>query len=175
MDGVLADFDKRAEEILGVLPRDFEGKEGEQALWDRLYATDRFFYSLDPTPDCYELVEGIQKLGFHPTVLTGVPKRREGPGSETAGDQKRAWVAKNLGTHFDVITCPSREKCLHMEKPGDVLIDDWHKWRSRWEDRGGRFILHTSARDSLNRLKQYRDHVHADWDFEAHDYGWIFE
>lgn len=171
MDGVLADFDKRAMEILGVVPRDFEGQQGAQALWDKLDERDDFFSSLAPMPDCFDLVEGVKKLGFHPTILTGTPKRN----TLRAATQKREWVARNLGKEYEVITCPSKDKCLHMEKVGDVLIDDWEKWQSRWEDRGGRFILHTSAKDSLNRLKQYKDHAHEDWIFENHDYDWIFE
>jgi hypothetical protein len=37
-------------------------------------------------------------------------------------------------------------------KPGDVLIDDYIAYQDLWEDAGGVFILHTSARDSLDRL-----------------------
>jgi hypothetical protein len=157
-DGVLADFDKRAKEILGCLPREFEGKEGEDQLWERLYATKEFFYSLDPLPDAFELVRGVEKLGYHPTILTGIPKPREHQlSSVPAADQKRKWVKKHLGPEYEVITCRSVNKCLHIERRGDVLIDDWQKYMTKWEDRGGKFILHSFAKDSLEQLETYLD------------------
>jgi hypothetical protein len=68
--------------------------------------------------------------------------------------QKRLWVDKWFG-HDRVITCKSRDKCLHMEQKGDVLIDDWHKYVKNWEDKGGVFILHKDAKTSLRALRGY--------------------
>jgi hypothetical protein len=51
-----------------------------------------------------------------------------------------------------MICCKSSEKCLHG-KPGDILIDDWTKHRQKWLDMGGIFILHTSAKSSLQALQ----------------------
>lgn len=156
-DGVLADFDKKAMEILGgIRPRDFEGTEGEQALWEKIYSVEEFFYSLDPMPDMLELVRGVEALGFHPTVLTGIPKPKEHQKSSVpAAEQKRKWVGKHLGFSYPVITCRSVEKCHHIQEPGDVLIDDWHRYIPNWEAAGGKFILHTSAKQSLIELEAY--------------------
>ena len=161
-DGVLADFDKKAMSLLGgKRPRDFENTEGEQALWDQLYRHADFFASLPPMKDALRLVAGVQQLGFYPTILTGIPKPEGGPGAVNAAEQKRAWVKTHIGD-YPVITCRSKDKWTHMEKPGDVLIDDWHKYKPLWEKRG-KFILHTSALDSLEQLQKYRDDVHWEW------------
>lgn len=153
-DGVLADFDKKAIEILGVRPRDYENTAGAEALWAAIDSYDGFFYSLEPMPDAFELYAGVEALGFEPIILTGTPKW-SGQGIDPSV-QKRLWVNKWFG-HNRVITCKSRDKCLHMEKLGDVLIDDWHKYVKNWEDKGGIFILHESAKKSLRALAAYQE------------------
>jgi len=52
-----------------------------------------------------------------------------------------------------MIACASRDKCK-FAKPGDVLIDDWTKYRDLWLAMGGRFITHTSAENSIQQLKE---------------------
>lgn len=159
-DGVLADFDARAMEILdGRRPRDFEDDEGAEALWEKLYTYPDFFYSLPVMPDALDLVRGVEALGFHPTVLTGIPKPRGGPGAVNAAADKRRWVAKNIGEKYQVITCRSKDKVKNIEKFGDVLVDDWHKYKHLWEEKG-LFILHTSAEQSLKELEEYKWKIH---------------
>ena len=63
-------------------------------------------------------------------MLTGVPKD-----VEEAPDNKRAWVVRHLGDHVEVRCCRSKEKCLHAA-PGDVLIDDWEKYKKPLGGRG---------------------------------------
>lgn len=148
MDGVLADFDKRAGEVFGMPPGEFEAKHGEAAFWEALYAVPDFFYTFDPMPDASLLLEGTAHLG--PIVLTGIPR------GEWAADQKRRWIREKLDPrfpHLNVITCRSRDKRLYC-KPGDVLIDDRAQYRHLWEEAGGTFILHTSAEQSLADLSR---------------------
>jgi len=142
-DGVLADFDRRATEILGYAPRDFEGSNGEKDMWDRLYATPDFFYSLEPMIDAFELYEAVAHL--NPVILTGKPR------GDWAIDQKLRWRRKYF-PHVPMIVCPSKDKFLYA-KPGDILIDDWLKHRPTWENGGGIWIHHTSAADSILQLK----------------------
>jgi hypothetical protein len=39
-----------------------------------------------------------------------------------------------------------------MEAPGDVLVDDLLKYRHLWEEAGGVFVHHRTARDTLGKL-----------------------
>jgi hypothetical protein len=48
----------------------------------------------------------------------------------------------------------ARDKRNHA-KEGDVLVDDLLKHRDRWEEIGGVFIHHKSARESIEALKGY--------------------
>jgi hypothetical protein len=36
--------------------------------------------------------------------------------------------------------------------PGDILVDDYLKYRHLWEEAGGVFIHHTSASNTLRQL-----------------------
>jgi hypothetical protein len=50
-----------------------------------------------------------------------------------------------------VIVCLARDKRDHC-RPGDVLVDDQDRYRDLWEERGGIFVLHRSAADSVPRV-----------------------
>jgi hypothetical protein len=68
-----------------------------------------------------------------------------------ASDNKRLWARRWLGD-TEVRTGRSSEKCLHA-RPGDILIDDWEKYRKKWEKAGGVWITHTSAKSTIEQLR----------------------
>ena len=70
-----------------------------------------------------------------------------------AAENKRAWVRRYLGDHVEVRCCRAREKCLHAA-PGDILIDDWTKYRHLWINAGGRRITHVIAVDTGRQLTE---------------------
>ena len=53
-DGVLADFDKGAEQVLGLPPGPFEKRHGLPAFWKKLARAPDFFANLEPLPDAFE-------------------------------------------------------------------------------------------------------------------------
>lgn len=160
MDGVLANFKKRAVQIAGFDGHEtgFKSKEHKRAYYETVYSSGGFFSSLELMDDAYELWNGVHNLGFNPTILTGLPSDGDINFDVPPDIQKREWAKK----HFDtdrVITCLSADKFKHMMGPQDVLIDDWHKYISNWVSAGGYFILHKSAEQSLKELKEYQDWV----------------
>jgi hypothetical protein len=143
-DGVLADFDKKATEVLGMPPREYENIHGEASFWNTLYEYPNYFAELDPMEDAHELVEAVRYLD--PIILTGHPR------GYWAVPQKLAWRDKHF-KDIPMITCRSVDKRKFC-RPGDVLIDDWHKYQDHWIGARGFFILHTSAKDSIKQLKE---------------------
>jgi hypothetical protein len=142
-DGVLADFDLYAEKVFGLPPRKAEATLGTKRFWCDLQSHDDFYNRLPLIPDALELYEAVWHLD--PVILTGLPL------GDWAEPQKRAWGAR----HFPdarMICCMSKDKRNHMQ-PGDVLVDDWPKYRELWEGAGGIFILHTSAAESIRQLR----------------------
>lgn len=141
MDGVLADFDAHHEAVFGVRPC----KIADNVDWQKVRAVSGFYEAIPPMADLPELWAYIS--AHDPIVLTGVPSS-----VEEAPDNKRAWVRKHLGAHVEVRCCRSSDKCLNAS-PGDVLIDDWTKYRAKWLGVGGRWITHRNAADTILALQ----------------------
>lgn len=141
-DGVLADFDKRAEQALGMNTREFEKQFGEDEFWKRIYSIDDFFFTLDPMADAFELFNAVEHL--NPIILTGKPK------GEWGAAQKLRWRDKYF-PNTEMIVCKARDKITHA-KPGDIIVDDWPKHRQRWIDGGGIWVDHVNTKQSLTKL-----------------------
>ncbi len=144
MDGVLADFDTGYLNRFGHRP----SKHDDQAHavdWELVRQTSGFYRDLPPMPDFQELWDYTKQ--FKPIVLTGVPSSVEG-----AKSNKREWIDKHLGD-VPMIGCPSRDKSLYLT-PGDVLVDDWEKYKGLWIAAGGRWITHTFAARTIGALNR---------------------
>jgi 5'(3')-deoxyribonucleotidase len=142
-DQVLADFDGRAESLFGMPPRQAREVMGDDAFWDTIRSQGDFFLSLQVLSDGKQLYDAVKHL--NPIILTGTP-----PEIPEAAEQKRAWAAKRF-PGMPIITCASADKRNYM-KPGDVLVDDWPKYRRLWEEAGGVFILHVRAEESIQQV-----------------------
>lgn len=145
LDGVLADFDAEAEKLFGMNPRKYEEHHGTGKFWSMLDSQPNFYRNLPLMHDAKELVEGVTKYAV-PTVLTGAPSSN----FDVVSQHKREWVAEQF-PDLDVIVCFSRHKSRYCGT-GDILIDDWNKYMHLWQLAGGTFILHTSAKKSLEEL-----------------------
>lgn len=143
LDGVLADMDTAYAAIAGEPP----SKTIDNVDWRHVVNSPGFYANLAPMPDMLELWEYVSTWP-DVVILTGVPKS-----VPEAENDKRAWVAKHLGPHVPVIGCASKNKCLHA-KPGDILVDDWTRYREHWLNAGGIWITHTSAASSVAALKE---------------------
>jgi hypothetical protein len=142
-DGVLADFDKGAEAVLGLPPRVYEARHGLGRFWQGLAMAENFFETLDPLPDAFELYAAVEHLG--PIILTGLPR------GGWAEPQKRRWAERHF-PGVEVITTSAALKREHCH-PGDALVDDRDQFRHLWEAEGGVFIHHQDARSSIAALR----------------------
>ncbi|PZQ56819.1 MAG: hypothetical protein DI570_20605 [Phenylobacterium zucineum] len=142
-DGVLADFDKGAEAILGAHPATFEKQLGAGLFWKLLAKAPDFFANLEPLPDAFELYEAVRHRD--PVILTGMPH------GNWAAAQKRRWAARHF-PGVPIITTMAALKREHCH-PGDVLVDDRIKHRHLWIEAGGAFVLHRDARSSVEELR----------------------
>lgn len=142
-DGVLADFDSYATEVLGMNPREFGARHGRREFWRRIAGHGDFFARLPLMPDARMLWEAVAHL--RPVILTGTPQ------GDWAAPQKLRWAAEHF-PEARMITTMARAKRDHMETAGDVLVDDLPDYRHLWEEAGGVFILHRDALQTLQEL-----------------------
>lgn len=141
LDGVLADFDRGVMAVTGQRPEQMPLK----AMWSALSRAPAFFETLEFMEDAEALWRFCAP--HRPTILTGLPLGSWAP------EQKRRWVARMLGAQVPVITCMSRDK-PRWSGPGHILVDDRASAREGWERKGGRFIHHRSAGESIAALRE---------------------
>lgn len=127
-DGVFADFDQNIFNLTGLWPHQLNDDE----MWRLANASPTFWPDMPLKPGAVELWNAIKHV--EPTVLTGCPKSDY----QRAAEHKVSWWANGHFSHEKVITCLSKDKALHMRKPGDWLVDDMSKNCKRWEKAGGR-------------------------------------
>lgn len=144
MDGVLVDFDEGFKSKYGTYPYLIPKKE----LWEFVINTPNYWLNLLPKKDAFVLVEFLERNGFE--ILTGLPHY----GYDKANKEKREWVKKYIGDHVVVNCCLSKDKQQYL-KEKDILIDDWESNIQRWEEAGGIGILHVSAEQTIQKLKEY--------------------
>ncbi len=142
-DGVLADFDTAARQLFEQDSREAEALLGTEEFWSRIRRRGEFYRNLPLMADAEVLYEAVAHL--RPIILTGCP---EGGWAEP---EKIAWAARHFPT-VKMITCPSKDKRLHILHPGDVLLDDYLRYRELWETAGGIFVHHVSAKESIKQL-----------------------
>jgi hypothetical protein len=130
MDGLFCDFDQRVAELSGTKYKELKGN----VVWKYVNRDKEFFLNLPWCPGSEELWD-ICKL-FNPTMLTGLPA------GQGQGDQKRQWVAREMGPEIPVIVCPRKDKVKQCKGPTSVLIDDHPDNIQMWNDAGGTGILH---------------------------------
>jgi hypothetical protein len=145
-DGVLADFDRAATELLGMPPRLYENRHGIGAFWRELTRHPDFYGSLPLMSDAPELFAAVRHLD--PIILTGLPR------GNWAAPQKVRWAAEHFpGTR--IITCMAVDKRNHARE-GDILVDDQLKHAHLWESAGGIFVHHRDAASTIAKLRELR-------------------
>jgi 5'(3')-deoxyribonucleotidase len=150
-DGVLADFDLAARDLLGMSPKEYIAVHGRGAFWKRLAKAKNFYGALPEMPDARRLFDAVKHL--KPTILTGLPV------GKWAAPQKVEWAAEHF-PGVPIITCMAADKHEHMH-PGDVLVDDREKHRAAYEAAGVVFVHHKNAEGSLRQLAKIFPSVRA--------------
>lgn len=145
LDCVLADFDKRAGEIIGR-----PWVKDDDKAWQNIVSNhETFFLELDLMPDAMELWNFIEK--YSPKILTAIPNHGK---LLNATEHKRQWVAEKLGTEVEFRTGPYASQKQDHCKPGDILIDDNVFNIAQWGNKGGIGIFHKDAKTSIKALKK---------------------
>ena len=154
MDGVVADFDQRFQDLSGMGPREFESKYGKNEFWDFIDEKHKvgFWVGIPPMEGAKQLVDYVSK---HDYVMLTAPSVKK---QSRLG--KNLWIRNHIGDIFSskpkVIFKPAKEK--HKVKPSlsekDILIDDKASTIDNWNAAGGTGILYQSAPQVISTLKK---------------------
>ena len=151
MDGVLVDFDKGYEELTkkSTSHADSQDRDGfwnlfNNSLKEKGISEYQYWADLDWQPGGQELWNYIKP--YNPYILTAPtynPESREG---------KRDWVQRLDGMK-NIYFRPAKFKS-DLSGKNKILIDDREDTINRWNAAGGIGILHTSAPNTIEQLKQ---------------------
>lgn len=144
MDGVLADFEKRACELLGV-DQIVDKKAMWKAIKAHIKAGGRFWYELEKMEYVDEMLDLIISLGKRNEILTATGYE------DTAAQDKRDWISEHAtGLRVNLVRS-SKDKALYAQ-PNILLIDDRDKSIEPWVAAGGVGILHTDCLSTIRIL-----------------------
>lgn len=151
MDSVLTDFDAAFREISDVdVPDGWEYKKrfGKQKFWDLVGDRGLEFWSNMPwMSDGKKLWRYLRDCPSDVTILSA-PSTRD---RSISVKGKLLWCRNHLSPDLNVILEDDKYKYSGY---GRILIDDLEKNIIPWEQRGGIGILHTSANDTIHKLKK---------------------
>lgn len=167
MDGVLVDFLSGAHALFGYGVGHLNKaspdlsilqKKEKQKLWITIRANPIFWENLKPLPDAMELWDGVRYLNS--IILTAAPSAF-GEKSQSFLEVckgKEKWIRNYLKieTENRFICTVSKKKqfFINPNKKFNILIDDRIDNINRWNAAGGIGILHTSAKASLESLRE---------------------
>ena len=151
MDGVLADFDKRFEDLSGMKPGEFESKYGKNKFWDFIDEEHKvsFWVGIPEMPGAKQLVDAVKKYNYELLTAPSVKKQ------SYLG--KILWVRNHkdlFGGKPRINFKKAKEK--HEVKPNlqktDILVDDRLDTIERWNAAGGTGIHYQNISQVLNDL-----------------------
>lgn len=149
IDGVLADFDKKAKEITsGKYGRDDFSKGN---FWKAVYRynseVEPFFESLPKMSGADKLMNFAVNNFENVALLTAT-----GFTPKDAAEQKTRWAAKNFPGIKTLTVTNSAHKAVYSN-PRSILIDDRTASIDPWRKAGGLGILFTNTDQAISELK----------------------
>lgn len=152
MDGVVADFDEFATQVLGTSAAPNGIYPDEQ--WIKIAAHQRLYLDLNKTVYADQLVAECEDFAvtkeYNLYFLTAVPK---GNDVKWAFYDKVIWAQQHWPSIPVMFGPYSKDKWQHCS-PGDILIDDRLSNIEEWRVAGGIAIHHTSIDATLYELSR---------------------
>jgi phosphoglycolate phosphatase-like HAD superfamily hydrolase len=150
MDGVIADFDKRYQELFNITTKQAERDKKWVQFFDK-FIQDRHFATLDLMPEAIELMDYLKGTGIPITILSSTSsEKRDGE----IRPQKMEWLKKHK-IDFPVILVPGAHLKKDYATPDSILIDDTSKNIDDWRREGGVGILYEDLLHTRIMMSMY--------------------
>lgn len=155
MDGVLADFDKGVEKVIGHrMTYHFEEND---PVWNQIknHGLERFFSELEWLPGSENMWNYITSNFMKVKILSAMGKWNKINNDVYRG--KHMWLNRHIPSlrEQDIILVEDKHKKQEYSKSGDIIIDDTKVVIDEWNNKGGIGLWHKSANETINNLTQY--------------------
>jgi len=151
MDGVLCDFAKGVEKVIGKSITQWSyGSKSEK--WDKIKATPKFWHTLPWMPGGKDLWNFISK--YKPHILSAYVEESFDPNCIPG---KSHWARTNLGIapgRINLVKRVQKQNYAKVAGQPAILIDDYKKNTDQFTQRGGIGILHTNTSSTIAQLKK---------------------
>jgi hypothetical protein len=150
MDGVLADFDKKYEELFGVRPIDVKLRRKHFLNnWESLVKGENFIH-LEKHKDADKLLTFVKTLNIPIEILSSSGGHHY---HNEVAYQKLTWLNKN-NIYFKANIVPSGCKKATYAHPWHILVDDTPSVINKYRAAGGVAILHYDIDVTINELSK---------------------
>ena len=161
LDGVLADFYKRFDELYKTpaeidYPSNTKKKAAFVKKFHNFIASGQFA-TLDFMPDSELGLKFLRELHKTIPVCILTSTAREEYLNEVSR-QKRIWL-KEHSIEFNPVFVPGKHLKRYYSKPGRVLIDDTESNITEWREMGGIGILHKSWKETIREYKEHEESI----------------
>ena len=151
MDGVLCDFAKGVERVIGKSITQWSyGSKSEK--WDKIKATPKFWHTLPWENGGKQLWSFISK--YKPHILSAYVEESFDPNCIPG---KSHWARTNLGIapgNVNLVKRVQKQNYAKVAGQPAILIDDYKKNTDQFTAKGGIGILHTSTSNTIRELKK---------------------
>lgn len=152
MDGVIANFEKRYEELFDQTPSEGRDRKQFSTNWDVFVNGDNFA-TLDKWPGADELLEFVEYIRTEHGIPVEILSSSGGHKFHNeVSDQKTRWLAKH-GITYKTNFVPGRINKSKYADPESVLIDDTPDVIENFTNAGGIGILHKDLGKTFEQLK----------------------
>lgn len=146
MDGVIVDWEKQFEHYSdGRSPAAYEAEHGKKQTYELVHKNSPAFYA-----DAPWMRDGKVLYNFVKELPTEILSHSSNPESNVG---KTAWLKKH-GITFKPNLVSHREDKAKFAGPDAIMIDDRQDVIDEFKAAGGIGLLHTSATDTINKLKE---------------------
>jgi len=150
MDGVIADFTKRYQELYKMMPREAEKNKQFNKFFDEFIATGQFA-TLELMPGTMEGIEFLRKASVPTQILSSTASQER---YDAISKQKLIWLQTH-GITFTPNFVPGKRLKQEYAAPDKIIIDDTESVIEQWKAKGGIGILHKDWPTTLAILKMY--------------------
>ena len=152
MDGVLADFEKRYQELFGRTPREARDNKEFNPDWTA-FVEGGNFATLDTWKDSGKLLSFINDLVKQNLVTVEILSSSGGKKfHEQVKEQKKKWL-RSHGITYKANIVPGRKLKKNYADENSILIDDTEDVIEDFNNAGGYGILHKDVDETIHDVK----------------------